>query len=124
PRDAGSANSTLAPGRVISKPLGIIMRHHRGAAPRWRDDQVRVGKSAQKLAGHLARVIPEAGIKCWLAAAGLGHWKTHLDAQMYQHFHHRYPGLWVKRVDHAGDEQGNRFVTWGWSQNVCHVCVL
>ena len=110
PGDVRRPLGAVAPFGIILEQIGVVMAHHRGAASRRRDDHLGVGEGRQKLFGDGAGVVLKAGVERHLPAAGLVERKAHLDAEMFENFHHRNAGVRVDHIDDAGHKQRDGFV--------------
>ena len=90
---------------VIGEELAVVVSDHRGAGAGRHDYRRRSVVLVEKSPGEGLSVVPVAGVKGGLSAAGLGGVEGHFRAQRAQDAERGFAGLREKVVDDAGDEQ-------------------
>jgi hypothetical protein len=100
-------NFLMFVGKRVFKEFTVKFLHHGGARAGWGDDDFSVVKDVDKSGRDFFGVLPMAGIKSRLAAAGLLRGKIDFVSEALQHFHNADAYSREKLVDKAGDEKGD-----------------
>src|SRR5687768_17216801 len=85
----------------------VMMANHRHAAAGWRHDIIIRLEDAQKPLGERPGIRVQAGIRQWLAAAGLRFGKVHFDLASLQHLDRSQSDVWIELVDVAGNKKAD-----------------
>jgi hypothetical protein len=84
-----------------------VLFQHRGAGPRWCDDEIEGLEGFDHLFGDLARVGTVAGVVGGLAATGLRHRNMHLASRLLQQLDAGKADRWPEKIHQAGGKQAD-----------------